>query len=383
MLVLDGWDEKHLTGLQKIGGRDLSDPENPTKVGRELRIDAEQVYRVEGSVEVDGTKVRIEVKGLGATGSLIDWRGESESLSIDAVWAPQPKTLYWAVPNGGAITILNGRIRMLSGEAKFLRPVADKVKSAGSSVEPSKIEPDPKSPLLRGHEGPVRRIHFLPDGKQVISVAWDGTARLWNLETGEQVRKFDGDKTLNNIALSPDGQRLAIGGSNFRVYLFDVSTGTRERVIQVKDHASMAGMAFSTDGKSLFVGNGPGVLHEFKASDGTPLPTNKVCERAISVIVPLPDNQRLLVAATGEKDFVLWNRDTREVEQRFSWTETFQGVRSLALFADGERIASAHETNRVRVWSLKTGQELKRWQAPPTRALPRPVCSPCPTTTGS
>jgi hypothetical protein len=133
MFVLDGWDERHLTGLQKIGGKELIDPENPTTLRRDLRITAEQAYRVEGSVELDGTKARIEVKGLGVNGGLVDWRGEIDSLSSDALWAPQPRTMYWAVPNGGAITIINGRIRMLSGEARFLRPAAVKGKPAAAN----------------------------------------------------------------------------------------------------------------------------------------------------------------------------------------------------------------------------------------------------------
>ncbi len=242
-------------------------------------------------------------------------------------------------------------------------------------------------PFLKGHEGPIKRVRFLPDGKQFVSLAWDGTARLWNVETGEQVRTFAGagsDKTLNNLALPPDGKRLVVGGSSYRVYVFDVATGQQERVLQFKELPSMGAMAFSHDGRSLFIANARGVLHEFETANGTPLPTQKLFElraseiqpppqvifdQRISVTEPLPDNERLLVAAHVEKEFVLWHRTKKEIVQRFAWTEPYQWVRSLALFADGQRVASVHDNNLVRIWSLETGKELKRWAAHPGKGI--------------
>ncbi len=214
---------------------------------------------------------------------------------------------------------------------RVVRVLAAPADVPGRELNVTKISPHEKFPLLKGHEGPIKRIRFLPDGKQFLSVAWDQTARLWNAETGEQVRKFEGagaDKTLNNLAVSPDGKRLAVGGSNYRVYLFDIVTGQQERVITFNDQPSMSGMTFSADGHSLFVANARGLLHEFQAANGAALATLKLIEpraseivpppqvipdQRISVIVPLPDNQHLLIAAYAEKELLLWDRAKKEI----------------------------------------------------------------------
>jgi hypothetical protein len=38
-----------------------------------------------------------------------------------------------------------------------------------------------------GHSGGIRSVSFLSKGKSVLSGAWDGTMRIWNIETGEWV----------------------------------------------------------------------------------------------------------------------------------------------------------------------------------------------------
>jgi NB-ARC domain/APAF-1 helical domain len=52
----------------------------------------------------------------------------------------------------------------------------------------------PGSALIRimaGHGGGISAIALLPEHKQALSAAEDGTVRLWNLESGEEVRRFE------------------------------------------------------------------------------------------------------------------------------------------------------------------------------------------------
>lgn len=40
----------------------------------------------------------------------------------------------------------------------------------------------------------------------------------------------------------------------------------------------------------------------------------------------------------------------------------FNSTRSISLLSEGDRFASAHSSGLVRIWSLTSGQELKRWK---------------------
>lgn len=44
---------------------------------------------------------------------------------------------------------------------------------------------------LVGHKGPVLHVKFNPDGRHVISASVDGTCRLWDTLSGEQLRFYE------------------------------------------------------------------------------------------------------------------------------------------------------------------------------------------------
>jgi WD40 repeat protein len=39
---------------------------------------------------------------------------------------------------------------------------------------------------LKGHDSSVNSVNFSPDGKTLVSGSWDNTIKLWNVETGKK-----------------------------------------------------------------------------------------------------------------------------------------------------------------------------------------------------
>jgi WD40 repeat protein len=67
---------------------------------------------------------------------------------------------------------------------------------------------------------------FSPDGTQLATTAPDRTIRLWDVRTGEPIRKFAGNTAeIRGMAFTPDGRRLASTSSDGTVKLWDVATG--------------------------------------------------------------------------------------------------------------------------------------------------------------
>jgi WD40 repeat protein len=78
--------------------------------------------------------------------------------------------------------------------------------------------------LIAGHSLPTRSVAFSPDGRLLATAAADGTAGLWSLTDGRELRRLDGRAdTLRNVAFSPDGTMLAATGNDGDIRLWDVA----------------------------------------------------------------------------------------------------------------------------------------------------------------
>src|ERR1700722_6074493 len=125
-----------------------------------------------------------------------------------------------------------------------------------ASADDPKAEPDKRPRLVAqlGHTGFVNCGIFSPDGKQLLTGSWDKTARLWDTQSGKELRTFMGhDDWVIAVAFSPDGKQVLTGSSDKSARLWDVRSGQELRAFAGHSGA-VDSVAFSRDGKQVLTG---------------------------------------------------------------------------------------------------------------------------------
>ena len=106
-------------------------------------------------------------------------------------------------------------------------------------------------PFVTFHSGPIKDLIITPD-HQLISAA-DTTLRFWNESVGRPRRTFVADTNVNALAVSPNGQLLAMPGPNHTVSVRRISDGMLIQTL-VGHTDDITGLAFSHNGQLLASG---------------------------------------------------------------------------------------------------------------------------------
>jgi WD40 repeat protein len=205
---------------------------------------------------------------------------------------------------------------------------------------------------FEGHKDHVPGLAFAPDGKTLASASFDRTVRLWSVADGKELKQLTGHAgQVWSVAFSRDGQTLASGGGE-GVSLWDLATGKKVRSLRAH---GLGGLAFTPDG-NLLVG---GQLWD--------LATGKEISRfgAIGFCCLSQDGKTL--ATWGHSIIRLWDFATGKERRAFVGHE--YEPRALAFAPDGKRLVSGSWRDpAVFVWDAATGKELHRWVGAPIKA---------------
>ena len=75
-----------------------------------------------------------------------------------------------------------------------------------------------------GHLSSIFSVAFSSDLNYVLTGSGDYTARLWDINTGEQLRNFSGHRSeVYSVAFSPDGKFVLTGSNDSTARLWDVN----------------------------------------------------------------------------------------------------------------------------------------------------------------
>jgi WD40 repeat protein len=225
--------------------------------------------------------------------------------------------------------------------------------------------PAPKVPLVEertfgGHAGlAVTALAIAPDGRQALTADRDGKARLWEVDTGKEVRAFAGaGGDVAAVAFSADGRRvLAAGRDGLRVWDRDRG-GEPSRV--VKGPPGDAGgfgapVAFSHDGRLALTAGPDFSVRLWDLGRGAPVRTFRGHTGEVLAVALAPDGR---FAASGGKDRTVRVWDVVSGAERNHFDKQPQDVRSVCFGPDGRRLAWGLTGWGVRVYDVFAARDV-------------------------
>jgi uncharacterized protein (TIGR03067 family) len=233
---------------------------------------------------------------------------------------------------------------------------------------PAPAQPPDQVHCFTGHTSPVKAVTFSPNGRFALSGSgWpngtDRSMRLWDVETGRQIRQFGWHVGyVQCVAFSPNGRQVASGSTDQTIRLFDTDSGKEIHRLSTPTQIFVNGVAFLPKGDRLFSGgdgeNRESLLRLWDVGERKEIRRFTGHKGFVTCVAVSRDGRRAL-SGSVDRTVRLWDVE-RGIQVRCFQVDA-GAVERVAFSPDGKQAAAGGADEMVRLWDTDTGAEVRRF----------------------
>jgi WD40 repeat protein len=210
----------------------------------------------------------------------------------------------------------------------------------------------------------VEALSFSPDGRWIISGGrkvssgdYKNSALVWEAATGQELARMEHQDGVSAVAFGPDGKLVVSGSQDGTVLVWEAATG--QEVARMEHQGGVSAVAFSPNGQWVISGSGDGTARVWEATTGYEI-ARMEHSGAVWTIAVSPDGRWVASAGVGG-EIQVWEATTG---QPVSWIEPDEwgAVTTVSFSPDGQWVVGGSERGTIRVWEAISGQEVSRME---------------------
>ncbi len=212
--------------------------------------------------------------------------------------------------------------------------------------------------MIAAHVDLIHSIEFSPDGKSIVTAAYDRLVKLWNPETGVEVSTLkDHSDAVYGVSFSPNGKLLASAAADRTVKVWDVSSGRRLYTLGEPTDWVYA-VAWSPDGQFLAASGVDKSIRvwEATAAGGKIVNSTFAHDGPITRLVYAADS-RTLFSLSEDRTVKAW--DATQMTERQHFESLPELPLALAASPNGKQIAVGRFDGVVNFFDAASGKKLR------------------------